>query len=249
MTDVITIEALRVDCVVGVYPHERDRPQPLEVDVELHLDTRRAGAEERLDHTVDYAAAANQIAFLLQTCRFHTLETAAHVLARYLLAPPSPGIQRAQIDQATIRLVKPYALGGHGVPALRVTRRAEEITLREEDKPWGRVDVIQETRRAGVYRLHVAPGSQIPLHVHERMRESELILGEGLLCQGRPAAPGTVYRWPKGAAHRYENPTDSWQSILCVDSPPFIPTDEIEVEGEPADVRPQAPFIPSVAAP
>ena len=45
--DVISIQGLRVDCIVGVYPHERDRVQPLEIDVRLVLDTRRAGESER----------------------------------------------------------------------------------------------------------------------------------------------------------------------------------------------------------
>jgi len=98
-TDAITIEGLRIDCVVGVYPHERDRQQPLELDVRLSIDSRRAGASERLAQTVDYTATANQIAFLLQSCRFYMLETAAHVVTRFLLAPPAPGEQRGRIHE------------------------------------------------------------------------------------------------------------------------------------------------------
>ncbi len=243
-TDVISITGLRVDCVVGVYPHERDRPQPLDVDVRMRLDTRRAGASEQIGHTIHYGEVANQIAFLLHSCRFDLLETAAQVLTRYLLAPPAPGERRARLDEVTLRLSKPYALAGHGVPSLEVTRLAREVTLARERKTWGTVDVVFETRRAGVYRLNVAPGRGIPLHVHRTMRESELVLGAGLHCQDEPVAPGTIFRWPRGAAHRWDNRSREWQSILCVDSPPFVPEDEVEVEGEPAPVRPQAPFIP-----
>ncbi len=246
-TDVISIEGLRIDCVVGVYPHERDRPQPLDVDIRMRLDTRRAGASERLAYTIDYTATANQIAFLLHSCRFYMLETAAHVLCRFLLAPPAPGERRARIEEVTLRLHKPYALAGHGVPSLEVRRRAREVTLEREVKPFGTVDIVAETRRVGVYRLNIEPGRGIPLHAHHKMRESELVLGAGLLCQGQPVGAGTTFRWPHGAAHRWDNPTRQWQSVLCVDSPPFIPTDEIEVDGEPAEVRAQAPFIPPAA--
>ncbi len=243
--DVIAIEGLRVDCVVGVYPHERDRVQPLEIDVSMTLDTRRAAASEKLSLTVDYAATANQIAFLLRSCRFYMLETAASVLARLLLAPPAPGEQRARIEEVSLRLIKPYALAGHGVPSLTVRRNAKEVSLTHETKKFGTVDIIDETRHVGIYRLNIAPGRSIPLHVHRKMHESELILGDGLFCQDKPVPAGTVFRWPHEAPHRYDNPTDRWQSILCVDSPAFIPEDEIEVEGEPADVRPQPPFIAS----
>ena len=62
------------------------------------------------------------------------------------------------------------------------------------------------------------------------MRESELVVSEGLLCQGRPVGPGTIHHWPLGAAHRYDNPTSTEQSLLCVDRPGFLPEDEIPVD-------------------
>ena len=83
------------------------------------------------------------------------------------------------------------------------------------------------------------------MHVHRAMRESEMVLSEGLLCQGRRVSPGTVFHWPLGAAHRYDNPTDRPQTILCVDAPPFIREDEIEVTGEPAEVEPAQSLPPS----
>lgn len=246
-SDIIAIDGMRVDCVVGVYPHERNRVQPLEVSVKMVLDTRRAGESEKLNQTVDYAAIASQIAFLLRSCRFHMLEAAARALTRLLLAPPAPGEERARIHEVTLRLTKPYALAGHGVPSLEVHRTAREVVLEHEEKPFGTVDILEETRDVGIYRLNIAPGRGIPLHVHRRMQESEMILGDGLLCQGKKVARGTSFRWPKDAPHRYDNPTDRWQSILCVDSPPFIEADEIEVEGEPAEVKPLPPFIPPPA--
>jgi hypothetical protein len=47
---------------------------------------------------------------------------------------------------------------------------------------------------------------------------------------------GAVHYWPTGAAHCYENPSDRFQTILCVDSPHFIESDEVVVQGEPARV-------------
>jgi dihydroneopterin aldolase len=237
--DWIWIREIEVDCVVGVYGHERTRVQPLRVQVGLCLDTEPAARSERLRDSVDYEALAAQVTFLLTSCRFRMLETAAHVLSRYLLAPPAPGEARAQIERVRLRLDKPGALDGVVVPTLEIEREKSWVTLGQEQKPFGTVDVIQETRDAGVYRLNVAPGARIPLHVHRRMQESEMVLGKGLWCQGRPVAAGTVHRWPLGAAHCYDNPTRRVQSILCVDAPPFIESDEIAVEGEPAQVRPE----------
>jgi dihydroneopterin aldolase len=245
--DVIAIDRLAVDCVVGIYPHERSVLQPLLIDVRMALDTEHAGSSQRLRRTVDYAQVASQIAFLLQSCRFHLLETAAHALTRYLLAPPALGEDRPRVQEVMLRLTKPDALGGKGTPSLEVHRDATDVKLGHETKPFGTVDIVHETRAEGIYRLNVAPHRSIPLHVHRVMNESELILGDGLLLNGRAAASGSVYRWPHDTAHRYDNPTDRWQSILCVDSPPFLPDDEIEVAGEPADVAPEPPFLPLIA--
>jgi dihydroneopterin aldolase len=236
--DVIAIEGLEVSCVVGVYPHERDRLQPLRVDLSMEVDTRRASQNERLRDSVDYAAVASQVSFLLTTCRFGMLETAAHALSRLLLAPPALGERRAQVEALKLRLTKPSALNGLAVPYLEIHRDASDVTLETEESRFGRVDIVFETSEAGIYRLNVAPQQGIPLHVHRTMREAEMVLSEGLLCQGVRVSAGSVFHWPLHAAHRYDNPTDRYQTILCVDSPSFMPEDEVEVDGEPADVRP-----------
>lgn len=236
-SDVIAIRDLRVDCIVGVYPHERDTPQPLVLDIELFLDTEDAATSEHIARTVNYDLTAAQIVFLLQSCRFRLLETAAHALARYLLAPPAPGVRRAQVERVRIALRKPEALAGAAIPSLTIERTAEWAGVyAQEEKTFGVVDIVHETKDAGIYRLNLRPGGVIPMHVHRVMHESEMVLGEGLLCQGAPVPAGAVRRWPHDAPHTYENPTREHQSILCVDSPRFIPEDEIEVEGPAAEV-------------
>ena len=232
--DRMELSGLEIECVVGVYPRERHTPQKLRVDVCMELDLERGALREAVSASVDYAAVASQLEFLLTSCEFRMLETAAHVLSCYLLAPPALGERRAQIERVRVRLTKPGALRGVALPSVEVVReRAWALAaLRHEQKPFGTVDVIHETRDAGIYSLNIAPGCSIPLHKHETMRESEMVLSDGLLCQHEPAPAGTVHRWPKGAVHCYENPTDRHQTILCVDAPSFIESDEIAVPGD-----------------
>jgi dihydroneopterin aldolase len=241
--DVISVEGLELDCVVGLYARERTRLQPLHLDVELECDTERAAVSEKLRESVDYEALVSQIVFLLQSCRFQLLETAAHVLARYLLASPAPGEKRCQVDTVRLRLSKPGGLYGRAIPAVKIERSAPWARLVTETKSFGIVDIVHETREAGIYRLNIAPGREIPLHVHRRLQESEMVLGDGLLCQGEPARRGSVRRWPHGAPHTYSNPTECHQTILCVDSPRFSEDDEIVVEGTPAPVQPEPGWL------
>ena len=67
--DVLSINGLSLECVVGVYPHERGEPQPLILDLDLVIDTEEAARSERIARTIDYDAMAGQLTFLLQAGR------------------------------------------------------------------------------------------------------------------------------------------------------------------------------------
>ncbi len=232
--DLIEVRGLPVSCVVGAYPRERDTPQPLIVDVTMEVSIEEAAAKESLGLTVDYGPVAAQITFLLESCRFRLLETAALALAKLLLAAPAPGERRAPVASLQLTLTKPEALGRVGVPSLTIARdaswasacaRAASAALAQ---PWGSVDVVHETRDAGIYRLNVAPAAGLALDQRQATTESEMVLSDGLLCEGIAAPAGSVRRWAHGAPHRYDNPTDRWQTILCVASPRFLPHDKVE---------------------
>jgi len=225
--DKIELTGLVVDCIVGVYPAERLIPQPLHLDLELHLDTRAAARGGALSATVDYARLAGELRFLLESCRFLLLETAAEALCRYILAPATADAPHALIEAVELRLTKPQARAGGAVPSLTIRRERAEFTLEVEDKAFGKVDVVHVTKGCGVYRLRVAPQQSIPIHVHRIMDERELVLGDKLHLQGRPVRSGTAIHWPHHLPHRYDNPSDTEQTILCVDRPSFIADDEV----------------------
>jgi dihydroneopterin aldolase len=54
VSDRIELRGLRLLCVVGVLDHELAVPQPVEVDLDVHCDLRRAGQSDDLADTVDY---------------------------------------------------------------------------------------------------------------------------------------------------------------------------------------------------
>ena len=242
--DWISIRDLQVSCVIGVYAEERTREQPVVVAVRLGFRPGDRAGRERLEETLDYVAVCGQIAFLLRSCRFGLIETAAEALAAYLIAPPTLAERRQRIARVVVELHKPQALPRPATAQVSIERSAAPDAVKVEDKAFGTVDVVYETAEAGIYRLNIAPGREIPLHVHHRMDEHELVLTRGVECQGREALPGTVFHWPKGAAHYYRNPTSAHQTVLCVDVPRFMPDDEIEVRGTPAEVVAEQAWAP-----
>ena len=242
--DCIELNGLEIDCVVGIYPRERHMPQRVRLDLSMFLSTELAARREMISASIDYSALAQQIGFLLRACEFRMIETAAHALARYLLAAPAPDEPRAQIERLRLRITKPFALGQTAQPSVLIERDRQWVDLVREPRDFGFVEVVHETRDAGIYRLCIAPGAAIPLHHHKQMRQSEMVLSEGLMCQHKPIPPGAAHHWPPGAAHCYDNPTDRYQSILCVAAPRFVESDHIEGSGEPDEVKPLAWPVP-----
>ncbi len=228
--DVIELRGLTVDCIIGVYRRERVAAQPLRLDVALFLDTREAAVGGRLARTVHYGRLAGELRFLLEACRFELLESAAETVCRYVLAPPTEDAPRARIQAATVRVAKPEALGGSTIPSLQVHRSADEMAYEAQERPFGQVDVLHEGAGYGLYRLRLKPASGAPTRLQRRGEGDELVLGTGVLLQGQPAPRGTAFPWPPGASRRYENPTATEQTLLCVDRPRLAAMEEVETE-------------------
>jgi hypothetical protein len=165
---------------------------------------------------------------LLAFRRYRLIEAAAEEVAAMVLGLGDV-LQHVQV---TIR--KPHALARYGSAGVGVTivRGRADFPRRLESTKFGEVEVLAETREAGLYLLHVDAGRTIPLHHHRVMRELEwLVAGE--LWQGEQRLqPMRPVEWMRGEVHGYENRGAKRATLFCCDTPPFIPQDEIyEREG------------------
>lgn len=154
--------SLSFPCVLGVHDWERQKAQTLELELAMNLDLDRAAAGD-LGRSVDYSAVLDQVQFIAQHGRWLLLESMAAAMARLVLAPPAPGEPRAQVRGVLVRLRKPDVLRGRAIPAIEIRRddswyRTEELTS-PELLP-ARIEVLQETRQTGAYRIHLPAGAR-----------------------------------------------------------------------------------------
>ena len=83
--DRIFLHGMRFMACHGVLPHEREVPQPFEVDVEMGLDLRAAGESDDLDDTVNYAKVYDVVSTVLTVTRKYLIEALAEEIADDLL--------------------------------------------------------------------------------------------------------------------------------------------------------------------
>jgi FolB domain-containing protein len=154
--------SLSFPCVLGVLDWERRQAQTLELELAMNLDLDSAASGD-LGRSVDYSAILDQVQFIAQHGRWLLLESMAAAMARLVLAPPAAGEPRAQVRGVLVRLRKPDVLRGRAIPAIEIRRddawySTEELAMPELAP--ARIEVLQETRQTGAYRIHLPPGSR-----------------------------------------------------------------------------------------
>ncbi len=95
---------LRIECVVGVYPHEREQPQPIVIDIELDYDFATAASSDAVSDAVDYDRVVAEVTDLLQRGQFQLIETMAEETAGLLLE------RHASATTVRLEIRKPNAI-------------------------------------------------------------------------------------------------------------------------------------------
>lgn len=105
--------------ICGALPEERDRAQPLEVDLDVEADLAAAGTSDALADTIDYGALCDAVARVVAAGRPQLLEHLAAEVAAAVLAVDD----RAQAVTVSLRKLNPpvpHALATSGVRIRRV---------------------------------------------------------------------------------------------------------------------------------
>lgn len=89
--DIIFIQDLKIEAVIGVHDWERRIKQLLVLDIELAWDVKTAAQSDSLSDTLDYSELANKVSQFAINSSFALLETFAaqliHFLSSHYLIP------------------------------------------------------------------------------------------------------------------------------------------------------------------
>lgn len=83
--DIIYLNDLRIDTVIGIYDWERRITQTVSFDLEMATDIRKAAASDSIEDTLDYKAVAKRLISFVGESKFQLVETLAEEVANIIL--------------------------------------------------------------------------------------------------------------------------------------------------------------------
>jgi dihydroneopterin aldolase len=99
--DLIFIEGLSGQTVIGIHDSELHRPQPIVIDLHAGVPRSRACDSDRIEDTIDYSVVRDRIGRLLREHRLQLLEAFAEAIAGIL-------IQEFGARWVRVKVVKPH---------------------------------------------------------------------------------------------------------------------------------------------
>ncbi len=83
--DIIYLNDLCIDTVIGVYDWERRVKQRVIIDLEMATDIRKAAASDSLDDTLNYKAVAKRLIDFISQSEYQLVETLAERITEIVL--------------------------------------------------------------------------------------------------------------------------------------------------------------------
>jgi FolB domain-containing protein len=186
--DQVQLTGILMSCVIGIFPSERSRKQPVTIDMSLYLDTRRAAQSTNIHDTIDYAGAVKEVLFILDHCEFLLIETAVEAVCRHFLTTYQADHSLPTVEAVMIRISKPSALTHGIVPAVQIMRRKGDY-----------LETPVKTLAQDVYTIHqahdvalhlVASQNDAPVEVQSLVADAQSILPIGRWSlNGQPIKP------------------------------------------------------------
>lgn len=82
--DIVFIEDLRIETIIGIYDWERKVKQTVALDIEMAADNTRPAATEDIEDALNYKAVAKRLIAFTEQSQFQLVETLAEKLVEII---------------------------------------------------------------------------------------------------------------------------------------------------------------------
>lgn len=175
--DQVQLTGMLMSCVIGIYPSERHKKQPVNIDLCLYLNTRQAAQSANITDTIDYAGALKEVSFILEHCEFLLIETAVEAICRHFILTYQADHALPHVEAVVARISKPSALSQGIVPSVQVLRRKADYDLMARKAASCAIYTVHSAADAGLALLVANGPAQIIVHEHIPAAQAVLPIG------------------------------------------------------------------------
>ena len=112
---ILHIKNLRLECIIGVNPEERQKKQAVEIDISLSCMVEEAVNSDDIDSTVNYQTLSDDITEKVRTSSFALIEKLGGMVAEACLDHPL-------VTEVAVTVRKPGALEDADYAAVEIRR-------------------------------------------------------------------------------------------------------------------------------
>ncbi|HET9033044.1 MAG TPA: dihydroneopterin aldolase [Dokdonella sp.] len=113
--DIVFIEDLRIETVIGIYDWERRIRQVVALDIEMRFDNTKPAASDDIEDTLNYKAVSKRLIAFVEAAEFQLVETLAERCAAIIL-------DEFDVGHVRLRLAKPGAVTGSKSVGVQIER-------------------------------------------------------------------------------------------------------------------------------
>ncbi|ABL02666.1 dihydroneopterin aldolase [Candidatus Ruthia magnifica str. Cm (Calyptogena magnifica)] len=107
--DIVFIQGLKIDTVIGIYDWERKIRQDIVLDIEMSANVKAASKTDHIDQALNYKAVSKYLIDFVQNSEFQLVETLAEKITQIVL-------KEFEVTWVKLTLNKGEVLtGAHGV--------------------------------------------------------------------------------------------------------------------------------------
>lgn len=83
--DIVFIEDLRIDAIIGIYDWEREVKQTIALDIEMAADNTKPASTENIEDALNYKDVAKRMIAFTEESQFQLVETLAERLVEIIM--------------------------------------------------------------------------------------------------------------------------------------------------------------------
>lgn len=117
--DIVFIQGLKIDCIIGIYSWERKIHQNITLDIKMYTDIKASSKTDNIIQTLDYKVITKRIIAFVKSSKFKLVETLAEEITRIILT-------EFRVKKVKLTLNKGKAVTGAQGVGVIITREITE---------------------------------------------------------------------------------------------------------------------------